>query len=122
MGIGDGSFIFGLFGGRRLIGCKESNPCGGPPIDPWRLATDKALDYAMLQPMSIQYEGGTVDALTSWGVPMDGSAVPPVLPYSFYAHPSDGTDASAPLSIGAEARSMAASAMADVRSVWQRRR
>jgi len=123
VGIGDGSFIFGLFGGRRLVGCKEENPCGGPPVDPWRLETDKALDYAMLQPVSIQRETGTIDALTSWGIPMDGSVAPPApLPYSYYAHPSDGAYGSAPLSIGAEARGMAASAMADVRTLWNRRR
>jgi hypothetical protein len=122
--IGDGSFLRGLFGGRRFENCKETEvPWQGGRIDPWRLETDKALDYAMLQPVSIQREAGTVRALAEWGRPMDGTVeqVNP-LPYSYYAHPADGTHTGRPLSVGAEARTMAADAMTDVRTLWNRRR
>jgi hypothetical protein len=123
-GIGDGSFLRGLFGGRQFEDCKETPvPYQGGRIDPWRLETDKALDYAMLQPVSLQREAGTIEALNTFGVPMDGTVEQVIaLPYNFYAHPGDGTAGSGPLSIGAEARTMAASAMTDVRTLWNRRR
>lgn len=123
MGIGDGSFLRGLFGGRQFENCKETNPCSGGRVSAWRLETDKALDYAMLQPFSIGMEVGTIDALNTWGRPMDGIvAHPPPLPYGYYAHPDDGLYASPPLSIGATTRQMAADAMTDVRTLWNRRR
>jgi hypothetical protein len=122
--IGDGSFLRGLFGGRNFEDCKDTPvPYQGGRVSIWRLETDKALDYAMIQPFSLVNEQGTVAALETWGIPMDGS-VPPQdpLPYNFYAHPADGTHSGRPLGIGETTRTMAADAMTDVRTLWTRRR
>jgi hypothetical protein len=115
-------WLYGLFGGRRVIGCKESSNdlyMGmAYPVSPWRLETDKRLDVVLEQPFSIAAQYGQSAGVATWGKPMDVYTLLPA-PQFVYPNPhlNDGQYSSSPLRVGALVRSMAAGAMNDVRSL-----
>jgi hypothetical protein len=123
------SWLGGLFGGRRVVGCKESSDAlyqgMAAPLDPNKLLIDKRLDVVLYQPFFVQQQVGIIDTMNSWGRPMDA---PNMIPGNYYNHPApyyqypnthldDGTATSSPLRVGTLVRNMAAGAMNDVRSL-----
>lgn len=118
------SFIRDTFGGRKMVGCKES-ACYCPlPVDPWRLEVDKRLDVVMYQPRQMMEEQGTLQAMATWGRPMnplDAMPVPDIV-YGTGVYGQQQTQPSQPLSIGQVVRAMAADAWGDRLTHWWHRR
>lgn len=124
----DMSWLWGLFGNRRLIGCKECDlsmfTSSTQPVDPQRLMWDKRLDYWNYNVQSQIAEVGMIGVASTWGRPMDAASQLPA-PVYFYPTPynsmSDGTHVSRPLRVGAVARGIAGDIVGDVRSMWLKR-